>query len=427
MCGIGAFLPSEPARGDSKTTLSILQASLLTLEQRGRDSTGVAAVLPDGTTDILKLPLTARVFLLTDAFNQWFRAVTQAHLPIAWMVHTRAATQGAVSMVNAHPFSVRGITSVHNGHVNNYHEVKTAYALQSECDSEVVAAALAESPVNNYSEGTRKLRGSFALIAHDRRLMRSLWVARNTNPLNIIRAGNAGLVLSSIPFECAAEGLLPNDIARVLTSIAKWKTVPANKQYRLDLDTLKYTEQGSFDTAPFSEIIQRHPSSYSVHDAWKSEILAPLKPDLISVRGYLVGLDNCAKPTARELADFERYLRRGLGFTKAYIETHRKALLYFYLKGTRIAAPKGEPVNGPEAFTYKVIKRFCNYKHTEVFSKKGWKQPERGVCNPAGAGSAAAIDPVGRRDPVAGGDPSEEDESRRRWWEEEMYRGRWAD
>lgn len=418
MCGIGAFLPSEQARGDSETARTLIQASLLTLERRGQDSTGVAAVLPSGDVSILKLPLTARVFLLSTDFAQWFHDVVQAHTPLAWLVHTRAATQGEVSMVNAHPFSVRGITSVHNGHVSNYHAIKTAYTLQSECDSEVVAAALAESPINNYSEGTRKLRGSFALIAHDRRLMRSLWVARNTNPLNIIRAGGAGLVLSSIPTDPVFATLLPPALRKALAPADKWKIVPADKQYRLDLDTLKYTEHGSFETAPaptYTPMIY-HPDSRS---AWKDEILPPLKADLINLRSYTAGLDNTPTPTARELAEFDRYVRRGLGFSKAYVDKHRKALLYFYLKGTRIAAPKGEPLNGPNAFTYKVIKKFCTYTRTEAL-KKAWKQTERGVCHTAGVGSPAAVDPLGRRD-------DNEAESRRRWWAEEMYRGRWSD
>lgn len=414
MCGIGAYLPTPERRGDSQTTLALIRSALLTLETRGRDSTGVAAIHEDGSTDVLKLPTAARVFLLTDAFLRWF-IMASSREPIAWMLHTRAATQGAVALVNAHPFVVGGITAVHNGHVSNYHAIKAQYQLTSDCDSEVVAAALAESPITDYAQGTRKLTGSFALIAHDQRLARSLWVARNQNPLTITRAADHGVLLSSIAFDRAVTSLLPEKLATRLTQADKWKFVPADKQYRIDLDTLKYAECGAFETNRVAVIYPNY--STPVGSAWKADIIPPLPADMISLRSYMVGLDSSQPPSSVELYNFDRCMRRQMGFSKAYIEKHRKALLYFYLRGKRIAAPKGEPTNGPNAHTFKIIKAFNAFKHEDSY-KKVWKQTERLLPDPARTCGEASVDPLGR---------GRGDDTRKAWWDDEVYRGRWAD
>ena len=176
MCGIvGAVAQRDVS--------SILLEGLYRLEYRGYDSAGIALI------DKQKL---ARFRALGKVSELEARMSVEqpGHIGIA---HTRWATHGEPSEINAHPhFSNERIALVHNGIIENYKEIrerllKSGYQLTSETDSEVVAHL-----IDSYFEGdlfvavkkaVDELEGAFALgiIATDD--PQTLVACRRGNPL----------------------------------------------------------------------------------------------------------------------------------------------------------------------------------------------------------------------------------------------------
>jgi len=131
MCGIVGYSGSFCAQ-------KILLDGLEQLEYRGYDSAGVA--LLDDNGELFLRKKAGRVSVLRDACET---APVEAHCGIG---HTRWATHGGVTDVNAHPHSCGQVTLIHNGIIENYHEITAAFGfdtlLQSETDTEVAACLL---------------------------------------------------------------------------------------------------------------------------------------------------------------------------------------------------------------------------------------------------------------------------------------------
>ena len=131
MCGIVGFIGKEEAA-------PILLDGLARLEYRGYDSAGVAVF--DGTKlEVAKAK--GRLQVLSDLIQGG--AAIHGQIGIG---HTRWATHGAPSDVNAHPQVSRNgrIAVVHNGIIENYAELKEflvnqGVPFESETDTEVVA------------------------------------------------------------------------------------------------------------------------------------------------------------------------------------------------------------------------------------------------------------------------------------------------
>lgn len=135
MCGIIGFAGNTEA-------VSILLDGLERLEYRGYDSAGVAVVSPDGNLQVKKSK--GRLAVLRD--------VLAAQNPLSGKIgigHTRWATHGEPSDVNAHPHVGQNgkIAVVHNGIIENYLEIKESLirkgvVFTSDTDTEVIVQLL---------------------------------------------------------------------------------------------------------------------------------------------------------------------------------------------------------------------------------------------------------------------------------------------
>ncbi|MDD6461984.1 MAG: glutamine--fructose-6-phosphate transaminase (isomerizing), partial [Bifidobacteriaceae bacterium] len=193
MCGIVGYAGSAPA---SEKPLEVCLQGLKRLEYRGYDSAGVALAAPGMSTVVFR----KKAGRLSNLVSQIKRSpMPEATVGIG---HTRWATNGAPSDVNAHPhISQDGkIALIHNGIIENAQQLKfdlqsEGYSFSSGTDTEV-AAKLLGKVANQVIEETgapdlfealrrvaRMLTGAFTLLAVDVRQPQIVVGARHDSPL----------------------------------------------------------------------------------------------------------------------------------------------------------------------------------------------------------------------------------------------------
>ena len=160
MCGIVGAVSERDVQG-------ILLEGLRRLEYRGYDSAGMAIYGPDQA--ISRAREVGKVEALAEVIAQSPQKGTVG------IAHTRWATHGEPSRLNAHPhMSGSRLALVHNGIVENYQALRdeliaAGYEFTSQTDTEVVAHLIEQTYrktgtlISAVKEATRRLRGAYAL------------------------------------------------------------------------------------------------------------------------------------------------------------------------------------------------------------------------------------------------------------------------
>ena len=177
MCGIVGYT------GKQSVAKQILDALEL-LEYRGYDSAGMAIV--DETNG--QVQIRKRAGRVADLEKVWKANSVNG---ICGIGHTRWATHGGVSDVNAHPHRAGRVTLVHNGIIENYEELKDHFGLAdeliSDTDSEVVAAVLNRfytgDPHEALFQTVKCLKGTFALVVIFDDIPDVIFAIRNVSPI----------------------------------------------------------------------------------------------------------------------------------------------------------------------------------------------------------------------------------------------------
>ena len=181
MCGIFAYV------GTRDDASNIVFEGIKLLEYRGYDSWGVASIPNKGSRKIIFEKHTGKI---GSAFLKKQRTSQIA------FGHTRWATHGGVTDKNAHPhFDCKGrIAVIHNGIVENYHEIKEklfsqGHVFKSETDTEVIGhmieQKLKKTSLKKAVFGTFKtLVGSNAICVLDSKT-KTVIACRNGSPLVI--------------------------------------------------------------------------------------------------------------------------------------------------------------------------------------------------------------------------------------------------
>ena len=201
MCGITGYIGKKQAA-------PILLRGLEKLEYRGYDSAGIAVrenSAPDAKINIVKAKGRLKALLeKTDCG----RAVPG----LCGIGHTRWATHGEPSELNAHPHCTDdlSVVQVHNGIIENYQEIrekltKSGYRFYSQTDTEA-AVKLIDSyykqsgePLTAISQAMLRIRGSYAFAMMFRDFPDSLFVARKDSPLIIGQNGDGCYIASDVP------------------------------------------------------------------------------------------------------------------------------------------------------------------------------------------------------------------------------------
>ena len=181
MCGI---IAASTERSIGK----LLIQGLYKMEYRGYDSAGIAMHTENKVAHLRTL---GKVNLLEDLM------INEKPKGKVGIAHTRWATHGEPSEVNAHPHqSNERIFIVHNGIIENYLELKDeladkGYVFTSKTDSELIAHLLdsyleeSSSLLDATKKIKDKLRGAYAIAALDHSDPNTLVLARHRSPLLI--------------------------------------------------------------------------------------------------------------------------------------------------------------------------------------------------------------------------------------------------
>ena len=130
MCGIVGYI------GKKNNCLNYLINGLKKLEYRGYDSAGIAYYDNNDNINIIKT---------VGRISELEKKVDYDKESSIGIGHTRWATHGGCTTINAHPHKEGVITIVHNGIIENYDKlkailIKKGYSFKSETDTEVAAA-----------------------------------------------------------------------------------------------------------------------------------------------------------------------------------------------------------------------------------------------------------------------------------------------
>ena len=190
MCGIVGYV-------GQKDCADVLIDSLSKLEYRGYDSAGIA-VFDNGEIKVAKEK--GRLKDLVEKMKK--EGKPSGHVGIG---HTRWATHGEPSTVNAHPHAGGRTTIVHNGIIENYKELKEfllskGKTFKSDTDTEVAANLIdyyyKDDPLEAIERATQELEGSYALGIIFREFPDRLYAVRKESPL-IVGVGKGESFIAS--------------------------------------------------------------------------------------------------------------------------------------------------------------------------------------------------------------------------------------
>lgn len=267
MCGIVGYIGSREA-------LPIIITGLKRQEYRGYDSTGIAVINDSGLKVYKKK---GKVAELEQAL---LGKPLSAHIGIG---HTRWATHGEPSDVNAHPHTSRSgkLAMIHNGIIENYALLKQellnkGYTFKSETDTEVLLNFIEEIKKNNKCSleeavriALRRVAGAYVILLLDADDPNTIIAARKGSPLVIgIGKGEHFLGSDATPMlEYTKEVVYVNDyeVAIVKADELILKNLGNERQTpyitKLDLE-LAAIEKGGYEHFMLKEIFEQPNTIY---------------------------------------------------------------------------------------------------------------------------------------------------------------------
>jgi len=240
MCGIVGYIGKQD-------TTKILLDGLRELEYRGYDSAGIA-LLNKNNIDIFKA--VGKLVNLEEKVNSVPKQ--EYHLGIG---HTRWATHGKPTELNAHPHLGQYSYVVHNGIIENYKELKDeliqkGHNFISQTDTEVIVH-LFESFYNELNDATKafqntisKLEGAYAILLITKVEPEKIFFYKLRSPM-IVAHGNKkdeilfassdsaliGLAKDVVYLEDRVGGVASSSKIEFFSKNIVWSKLPTSKQF----------------------------------------------------------------------------------------------------------------------------------------------------------------------------------------------------
>ena len=307
MCGIVGYIGKAAAP-------SILINGLRRLEYRGYDSAGLA-IVEDGKIIVAKAP--GKVVSLSDrARDTW---PTERFSQVSYRIaHTRWATHGPPTEVNAHPHLDQSgdIALVHNGIIENYRSLRArleakGHLFLSETDTEVLSHLIGDRYDGNLFQAVcdalHQVEGTFGIAVISVKEPGKIITARRGSPI-VLGIGEGETIIASDAAAILTHTqrviyLDDNDIAIVTADsieIRDLHNVPVNREVaELDFDS-SAAEKGGFAHFMLKEI---HEQPESLRNAIRGRLDFNLGSSVLSGMGT----------SPRDLAEINRVVLVGCG------------------------------------------------------------------------------------------------------------------
>jgi glucosamine--fructose-6-phosphate aminotransferase (isomerizing) len=187
MCGIVGYL------GNDNSTPIVIEGLTL-LQNRGYDSVGISSIVDkENKLCTIKYASTNTYNSIEILKDSLHNEIQTSNLSIG---HTRWATHGAKTDINAHPHhdNMNRIAVVHNGIIENFSFLKAdllqkGYHFISQTDTEVIAVLIGYYLDIGYSmteavqQTVSEIKGTWALLIINREHPNKVWLTRNGSPL----------------------------------------------------------------------------------------------------------------------------------------------------------------------------------------------------------------------------------------------------
>ena len=243
MCGIVGYIGSQNTR-------DILIDGLKELEYRGYDSAGIA-ILKDSNIEVYKA--LGKIVNLEEKANKDKCTLDDNEFSIG-IGHTRWATHGKPTELNAHPHLGEYSYVVHNGIIENYKELKdelkdAGYKFVSQTDTEVIVH-LFEYYFNQNNDAQKsfdmtisRLDGAYSILLITKSQPNKIYFMKHGSPMAIAKSDNDDEVFfasSDAPLIGLAKNVvyLEDGVSGVATSSSisfseevNWTTLPSSKQF----------------------------------------------------------------------------------------------------------------------------------------------------------------------------------------------------
>ena len=241
MCGIVGYIGKKQAA-------PILLDGLSKLEYRGYDSAGIAVRNAEAPPVVVKAK--GRLSVLFDKTDGG-----QSVTGTCGIGHTRWATHGEPTEINAHPHASddMNVVAVHNGIIENFQELKdkllrNGYTFQSETDTEVAVKLIdyyykkyQVGPIDAIAKTMVRVRGSYALAVMFKDYPGEIYAARKDSPM-ILGIGEG-------------ENFLASDVPAILQYTRKVIYMDNYEMVRLTPETVEvYDLNGDVNEKPVTEI-----------------------------------------------------------------------------------------------------------------------------------------------------------------------------
>lgn len=240
MCGIVGYM-------GKKDTSKILLDGLKELEYRGYDSAGIALLKKD-KIDVFKA--LGKLVNLEEKVNSFPKDDYEIGIG-----HTRWATHGKPTELNAHPHLGEYSYVVHNGIIENYKELKDdliskGHKFVSQTDTEVIVHLFENfnNKLNDTKEAFKKtienLHGAFSILLVTKADPTKLFFFKHGSPLIVAKGKESnevlfassdapliGLANSVVYLEDGVGGIASGDDIEFFSSNYTWSTLPSSKQF----------------------------------------------------------------------------------------------------------------------------------------------------------------------------------------------------
>ncbi len=260
VCGIVGYIGRRAA-------IPVLLEGLRSLEYRGYDSAGLAVICRD------RLQVTKTAGRVQDLRDQVSDRV-KATIGIG---HTRWATHGEPSDINAHPHtdSAGRIAVVHNGIIENAEQLRDALTsrgvrLVSDTDTEVLAHLIAAEAADGISleeavsRALRSVEGTYGLIVLDVRHPDELVVARNGSPIVLGIGASEMFVASDVAalVRYTKQVVYIDDAEVATVCAADYRTTSLDGASRRPADARKVpatveTEADDYELGPYEDFMRK--------------------------------------------------------------------------------------------------------------------------------------------------------------------------